>query len=165
MGNSITTRQQSEGLAADLRLKYLKGAPIVDASDNLQKDMKLFFKVKGLSNQERYLLFDSKLEGRIPRELFYSIVRSMNIRGLKEDKLALLFQNLDTNKTGYVSENEFRLAFDDVEAPVGQVDYRIDKNEEEIREAFRIIDENSDNSLTLDEMIHALSKMGLNMSS
>lgn len=87
----------------------------------------------------------------------------MNIKGVDENKIMSLFSILDTNKTGYISENEFRLAFDDDQAPPGSISYRIDPNEEEIREAFRMLDENSDNKLTLDELIHHMSKMGMNM--
>jgi Ca2+-binding EF-hand superfamily protein len=81
--------------------------------------------MKGLNNAERYFVFDHKLVGKVSQSQFIEGTLSLGIRGVRELDVVELFKRVDVSRSGFVSENEFRLMFDTED---GQI-----KNEKDIK--------------------------------
>ena len=161
-GSISTSRRPSRELR-----QMLAGPSMVDFSGKLDEDIKLFFKVKKFSNQERFRLFDEEGHGKISDKVFLDVVKSFSIRGVRDQDILNLFKKIDTNKTGFISENEFRLWFDteDGKEPSQRGVILTRDLYSEIDALFRELDTDQSGFLTIDEMIRCMSKLGVSTTS
>ena len=160
---SVQNPQYHSGSLADLSSK--EEGPI-EFSGDLVVDIKKYFRMRRFTNAERFAFFGGEAKGTIPKQEFINRIKTMDIRNLRDNAITSLFDKLDANITGQLSENEFRSAFDDQDAAYQTREVHLSKEmSDEILQLFREIDTDNSNSLTIDELVKALSKMGANPTS
>jgi calcium-binding protein CML len=99
-----------------------------------------------------FQMFDQNSDGRITKKELSDSLDKLGIY-IPEDELTAMIEKIDVNKDGCVDIEEFGALYETI---------MDEKNEEDdIREAFKVFDQNGDGYITVEELRSVLSSLGL----
>ena len=134
--------------------------PIVFNGD-LASDIRRFFRSQRLPNDERFSYIAGPNKPTITKMDFVTKVKAMNIQKLTEQDIKNLAERLDVNRTGFISENEFRLHFDEQDPIYQRRDVKMTMQMvDEIDQLFAEIDTDRSGYLSRDEILRSLGQLG-----
>ena len=138
--------------------------PLDDTPQGLINQMKMAFRKKNMTNEEKFKFFDEYNTGKIPLDIFVDKVGTLGITALADRiKAEDFFNYLDVNKNKFISKQEFQVTFDEAADVSRDVDLGHDI-QAEIYKLFKEIDSNNDGSIGREELAHCLSVVGTNPS-
>jgi calcium-binding protein CML len=99
-----------------------------------------------------FQMFDQNSDGRITKKELSDSLDKLGIY-IAEDELTTMIEKIDVNKDGCVDIEEFGALYETI---------MDEKNEEDdIREAFKVFDQNGDGYITVEELRSVLNSLGL----
>jgi len=145
----------------------IKSTPLTSLkyTGDLVADLKTMFRSRGMRNNERFLFFDEKAEGRFSFNTWVEKIKLLGITDIPEKDLTDLFYRIDVNRTNFISENEFRYTFDDndEESMVSYQNIKLTKElQDEIMDLFRELDMDGNGTLDIHEVVRSLTQLGGN---
>ncbi|KAK4493128.1 hypothetical protein RD792_018019 [Penstemon davidsonii] len=102
-----------------------------------------------------FAMFDRNGDGRISRKELSQSLEKLGIH-IPEKELIQMIEKIDANRDGYVDVDEFGTLY----AAIMEDDDRRDEDED-MREAFNVFDQNGDGFITFEELRSVLSSLGL----
>ncbi|KAL6339417.1 hypothetical protein AAG906_032950 [Vitis piasezkii] len=99
-----------------------------------------------------FQMFDRNGDGRITKKELSDSLRNLGIY-IPDKDLVQMIEKIDVNRDGYVDMEEFGALYQTI------MDER--DEEEDMREAFNVFDQNGDGFITVEELRSVLSSLGL----
>nr|GMD13997.1 calmodulin-like protein 3 [Ipomoea batatas] len=102
-----------------------------------------------------FIMFDRNGDGKITRKELSDSLEKLNIH-VPEKELIQMIEKIDVNGDGHVDMEEFGALYEALLDERG-----VGGDEEDMREAFNVFDQNSDGFITVEELRSVLVAMGL----
>ncbi|CAI9107280.1 OLC1v1006599C1 [Oldenlandia corymbosa var. corymbosa] len=99
-----------------------------------------------------FQMFDRNGDGKITKKELHDSLQNLGIY-IPEKELVQMIDKIDANRDGYVDIDEFGTLYQTI------MDER--DEEEDMREAFNVFDQNGDGFITVEELRSVLSSLGL----
>lgn len=99
-------------------------------------------------------MFDRNGDGRISKKELNDSLENLGIF-IPDPELTQMIQNIDVNGDGCVDIDEFGALYRSI------MDERDEEEEEDMKEAFKVFDQNGDGFITVDELRSVLAALGL----
>ncbi|KAF0888796.1 hypothetical protein E2562_017795 [Oryza meyeriana var. granulata] len=110
-----------------------------------------------------FQMFDKNGDGRITKKELGESFKNLGIY-IPDDELDATMDKIDANGDGCVDIEEFGLLYRSIlgeDGQAGTIDGGGEDEDEDMREAFNVFDQNGDGFITVDELRSVLSSLGL----
>ncbi|CAK8535992.1 unnamed protein product [Lathyrus sativus] len=101
-----------------------------------------------------FQMFDRNDDGRITKKELNDSLENLGIF-IPDKELSQMIEKIDVNRDGCVDIEEFRELYESI------MDERVEEEEEDMREAFNVFDQNGDGFISVDELRSVLVSLGL----
>lgn len=101
-----------------------------------------------------FQMFDRNDDGRITKKELNDSLENLGIF-IPDIELSQMIEKIDVNRDGCVDIEEFRELYESI------MDERVEEEEEDMREAFNVFDQNGDGFISVDELRSVLVSLGL----
>jgi len=101
-----------------------------------------------------FQMFDRNDDGRITKKELNDSLENLGIF-IPDVELSQMIEKIDVNRDGCVDIEEFRELYESI------MDERVEEEEEDMREAFNVFDQNGDGFISVDELRSVLVSLGL----
>ncbi|KAL8516534.1 hypothetical protein ACS0TY_014975 [Phlomoides rotata] len=102
-----------------------------------------------------FSMFDRNGDGKISRKELSDSLENLGIH-ISEKEMWQMIENIDANGDGYVDVDEFGMLYTTIMDDNDRRD-----EEDDVREAFKVFDQNNDGFITVEELRSVLASLGL----